>query len=151
MNHNADANGIPADSKRVETALNEDNLRAAAKMRELEWEEGDTFVVETDSLSCLRRAGMEAVDGIILGQMPDDADGISLVGDLVRFGFLLQSSEPSFGKRYMRAFSLVVFLKSPRNGPQKFAARIVRDESRFEQLCSLTTERQRETRGEKIA
>ena len=83
----------------------EDDLRAAAEMCELGWQEGDTVVVETDGLSGLRRAVMEAFDVIIMDPMLGDADGISLVGGFVRFGFLLQSLEPSFGKRHVRAFS----------------------------------------------
>ncbi|WP_157058209.1 hypothetical protein [Altererythrobacter epoxidivorans] len=109
----------------------EDDLRAAAEMHELGWQEGDTVVVETDGLSGLRRAVMEVFDVVIIDRMLGDADGISLVGDFVRFGFLLQSLEPSFGKRHVRAFSQFAFLKSPRKGPPTFAARIVRDEPRF--------------------
>ncbi len=60
----------------------EDDLRAAVEMRELGWQEGDTVVVETDGLSGLRRAGMEAFDVIIMDRMLGDADGLALVARL---------------------------------------------------------------------
>jgi len=60
----------------------EDDVRAAADMRGLGWQQGDTIVVETDGLTGLRRAGMEAFDVIIMDRMLGDADGIALVARL---------------------------------------------------------------------
>ena len=60
----------------------EDDARAAAEMRELGWQQGDTVVVESDGLSGLRRAGMEAFDVIIMDRMLGDADGLALVARL---------------------------------------------------------------------
>lgn len=60
----------------------EDDARAAAEVRELGWQQGDTVVVETDGANGLRRAGIEPFDVIIMDRMLGDADGLTLVARL---------------------------------------------------------------------
>lgn len=60
----------------------EDDARAAADVRDLAWQQGDTIVVESEAQAGLRRAGMEAFDVIIMDRMLGDADGLQLVARL---------------------------------------------------------------------
>jgi DNA-binding response OmpR family regulator len=60
----------------------EDDARAAADVRDLAWQQGDTIIVESEAQAGLRRAGMEAFDVIIMDRMLGDADGLQLVGRL---------------------------------------------------------------------
>lgn len=57
----------------------EDDARAAAEVRELAWQQGDTIVVENNGTDGLKRAGLEPFDVIIMDRMLGDADGLELV------------------------------------------------------------------------